>query len=115
MKKGGAVWIAVSCVLSLCLIFGGLAHAFIAHDDGDSHHHGLGIIAGSLHSALMHEDKKIAALVALVWIFAFFTLRPAIVSTHIALLARLEGAYIHRKDKRLLLLRGGVLPYRRFS
>ncbi len=90
-------------VLVAVLMFGGLVHAFIPHT-----HSGNEAIAETLHSALSHEQKGSIAVALSAGLGAVLL----ILFTHTGLLVRSRIA--QERDATLLILRRGVVPYRKF-
>ncbi len=89
--------------IMLALLTGGFVHAVVPHDDGDDHHTATGVVWGSLHAAIQHEDKQVAALPAM-----FFL---AILSVLFVELCFVSFRLIPARDE----LRRGIAAYRRFG
>jgi hypothetical protein len=96
-----------AAILTLLLVFGSSAHALVAHDHGEAHHHGKeSIVWQSLHASLQHEDKKVVSTSYLLAIVGV----ALIVEFSLALTGQLRFVDSHTRA-----LRRGVLRYRRFG
>ena len=105
MYRVGALVLSFALVLSL--MGGGFVHAAVPHDEGD-HHAASGIVWGSLHSALQHEDKFL--VLTAVYLFVF-----AVLITGMRSIVLYVSVGIEVKDQRREELRRGTAKYRRFS
>ena len=105
MKAGLILSFVVALVLAGIIALGPIAHAFLPHA-----HSANEAVTSVLHSALRHEDKKLADMVPaapLLLIVIAFVLAVAF--------PRAFAMRAHDSRARALtLLRRGVLPYRRF-
>ena len=106
MKAGLIFSSLVALVLAGIIALGPIAHAFLPHA-----HSANEAVTSLLHSALRHEDKKLADMVpaapAVLLIIAFLA-APAF-SRAFALAASAS------RGRSLVSLRRGILAYRRFS
>lgn len=103
---------ALSCsvlavVLAFIIAFGSLAHAFLPHT-----HSANEAVTSLLHSALRHEDKKLADLVPPAPVFTAVIVAAILVASF----ARIIPAYaLGTHPPGLAPLRRGIAPYRRFG
>jgi hypothetical protein len=97
----------VATLLVLALGGGGFVHAAVPHDEGD-HHASSGIVWGSLHSALSHEDKFFA--LTAVYLFVFAVLLTGVRSISLYVPVGIEAKNQKREE-----LRRGTAKYRRFG
>ena len=103
------LYVAVPLIVGV-LMFGGVAHEFIPHEQA---HGDDGALAGIMHASLRHEDKK-----------AIITLAPIVLYLMVLMVSMgviSSRWYITQTRSALadapqaLLLRRGVIAYRRFG
>lgn len=102
-----ALAISTIAILLAALVLGGLVHAAVPHDEGD-HHPSNGIIWGTLHSALQHEDKFFALVAVYLFVFTVLlvSMRSIFAYTPVGIEAKAQW-----KEE----LRRGTAKYRRFD
>ncbi len=105
MHKVSAIFVVV--LLFVALLCGGFVHAVVPHEEGD-HHASSGIVWGSLHSVLSHEDRFFALTAAYLFVFTMLLvgMRTIVVYAPIG---------VEAKDQKKEALRRGIAKYRRFD
>lgn len=91
---------------------GGLAHSLVPHDHGEHGTQSESSVWTSLHSSLRHEQKKFLFDIAFLLANFLTTLALIQLAARFAPYARAEEAH---DPMRGILLRTGVLAYRRFG
>lgn len=102
-------------IVIVTVVFGGLLHAEIPHNDGDDHSGGSteSIVWGSLHGGLSHDDKK--AFFVLVEYFEFLLIvTPVLVTLFISRQISLTADLLADDPVRGDRLRRGIARHRSF-
>lgn len=105
MRRVPIIFMVVS--LFVALLFGGFVHAVVPHEEGD-HHASSGIVWGTLHSALNHEDKFFILTATYIFVFSILIMGMRVMSVYTPI-------GVEAKDQKKEALRRGTAKYRRFD